>query len=180
MKTELRDFEVLIPTLDGKSVADKVTVQVPMIWDDEAEQFLLTPEAHEIIDNTKARHLGLLLPNQLRELRERLDLSQKEIGELLQIGEKSWSRWESGRQRPSRSVNILLRALYDGEIDVEYLEHISSVPPSWETVLINLRISDFRRSAKRKPILMDDAVVFGTTPRLTLITIAESRSERPA
>ena len=43
------------------------------------------------------------------------------MAELLQIGEKSYSRWETGRERPSRSMNILLAALADGRIDVAYL-----------------------------------------------------------
>jgi DNA-binding transcriptional regulator YiaG len=124
MNVELRDFEVRIPTVDGKSVADTVIVRVPMVWDEELETYLLTPKAHEIIDNTKARHMGLLLPQQLRELRERLNLTQKEIGELLQLGEKTWTRWETGRERPSRSMNILLRAFEDGKIDEDYLNSI--------------------------------------------------------
>jgi len=93
-----------------------------MEWDEELGEFLLTPRAHQIIENTKARYMGLLLPEQMKELRSRLCLTQSQMGELLQVGEKSWTRWESGKQRPSRSVNLLLRALYDGEITVEYLE----------------------------------------------------------
>jgi DNA-binding transcriptional regulator YiaG len=80
-----------------------------------------TPEAHEMIEDTKARHMGLLLPAQFKELRERYDFSQKEMGELFQVGEKSWTRWESGKHRPSRSINLLIRALYEGKIPVNYL-----------------------------------------------------------
>jgi DNA-binding transcriptional regulator YiaG len=153
MKTEYKDFEVLIPTPDGESIAEEITVSVPMIWDEEAQDFLLTPEAHEIIENTKIRYMGLLNPEQLRELRNRLgNLSQKAIGELLQVGEKSWSRWESGKQRPSRSVNLLLRALYDGEISVEYLAHISGVRPTWEKIV---HCPQFFRTVEKRPILMD-------------------------
>ena len=60
---EYRDFEVLIPDIDGKSIVDRVVVSVPVVWDDELQTYLLTPEAHEIIDNTKARYMGLLLPH---------------------------------------------------------------------------------------------------------------------
>ena len=65
--------------------------------------------------------MGLLLPGQFRELRERYDFTQKEMGELLQVGEKSWTRWESGKHRPSRSINLLIRALHEGKISVNYL-----------------------------------------------------------
>jgi len=151
VKHELRDFEVLIPSTDGHSVVEKITVSVPMILDEDLGEFLLTPEAHEIIENTKARYMGLLLPSQLLELRDRLNLTQNEIGRLLQIGEKSWSRWEGGKQRPSRSVNLLLRALYDGEISIEYLAHISGVRPAWNKII---RCKFFKVGAK-KPIRMD-------------------------
>lgn len=121
MKTKLEDFEILVPNADGTAVQEKVTVKIPLVWDEEFETWVLTEEAHEIIDNTKARHMGLLLPAQMKALRERLGLTQKEMGELLQAGEKSWNRWESGRHRPSRSINLLIRALDDGIIPVDYL-----------------------------------------------------------
>jgi DNA-binding XRE family transcriptional regulator len=121
MKTKNEQFEVLVPNLEGNGVAERVKVVAPMRWDEELQEWLLTPEAHEIIESTKARHMGLLLPAQLKELRERHDYTQKEMGELFQVGEKSWTRWESGKHRPSRSINLLIRALYEGEISLNYL-----------------------------------------------------------
>jgi hypothetical protein len=64
MKEEFRDFEVLIPSFDGRSTAERITVSVPMKWDEDLEEYLLTPRAHEIIEDTKARYMGLLLPIQ--------------------------------------------------------------------------------------------------------------------
>jgi len=121
MKTKYEEFEVLIPKADGSGVVEKVKVTIPLRWDEEVREWLMTPEAHEIIEDTKARHMGLLLPPQFRELRERFKLSQKEMGELFQVGEKSWTRWESGKHRPSRSINLLIRALYEGAISINYL-----------------------------------------------------------
>ena len=137
MKTKLRDFEVLIPNLDETAVADRVNVRVPVRWDEDIEQWILTPEAHEIIDNTKARHMGLLLPYQFRELRERHGYSQNQMGELFQVGEKSWTRWESGKHRPSRSINLMIRALYDGAISIDYLLKRAGKPakPQWATAI---------------------------------------------
>ena len=43
------------------------------------------------------------------------------MSDLLQIGAKSYTRWESGRARISRSMNVLLSALRDGAVTVEYL-----------------------------------------------------------
>lgn len=129
MKTKYEEFEVLVPNIDGTAVAERVKVIIPLRWDDELEEWLLTPEAHEIIDNTKARRMGLLLPAQLKELRERYDYTQKEMGELFQVGEKSWTRWESGKHRPSRVINLTIRALYEGEISINYLLKRAGKPP---------------------------------------------------
>src|SRR5258707_15459412 len=71
--------------------------------------------------HTQPRHMGLLLPNQFKELRERYGYTQKEMGELFQVGEKSWTRWESGKHRPSRSISLLIRAVYEGELSLNYL-----------------------------------------------------------
>lgn len=121
MKTKCEPFEVLVPDLDGTGVAERVMVTIPLEWDEELNQWLLAPEAHRIIEDTKARHMGLLLPAQFKELRERYDYTQKEMGELFQVGEKSWTRWESGKHRPSRSISLLIRALYEGEVSINYL-----------------------------------------------------------
>jgi transcriptional regulator with XRE-family HTH domain len=128
MKTKNEEFEVLVPNIDGTAVAERVKVTIPLRWDEELEEWLLTPEAHQIIEDTKARHMGLLLPAQLKELRERYDYTQKEMGELFQVGEKSWTRWESGKHRPSRSINLIIRALYEGEISINYLLNRAGKP----------------------------------------------------
>jgi transcriptional regulator with XRE-family HTH domain len=74
-----------------------------------------------MLDAVKARHLGILLPDQLRAMRKAIGLTQKKMAELLQLGEKTWTRWETGAERPSRSMNVLLCALHEGKIDVGYL-----------------------------------------------------------
>lgn len=126
-----RLHEVVIPTADGASVAERIPIKVPMLWDHELNEWLITPEAEELIETTKARHMGLLLPSELKALRERLGLSQQAIGELLQIGAKSWTRWESGGQRPSRSINLLLRALDSGMVSPHQLREINSSRADW-------------------------------------------------
>lgn len=129
MRIEEREFEVQVPKADGSGIAEKVKVMVPVYWDEEIQDWLMTPEAHERIDNTKERLMGLLLPEQLKELRERYDYTQMEMGELFQVGEKSWTRWESGKHRPSRVINLLICALYEGEISINYLLKRAGKPP---------------------------------------------------
>lgn len=148
MKIENQKFDVSIPTLDGKGIAEWVSIKIPMEWDDEVQEWLMTPEGDKRVEDTKSRHMGLLLPDEMKELRHRLSLTQTEIGALLQIGEKTWTRWESGKARPSRSVNLLLKALHDREITIDFLKRQKQSRTGWNKVI------PFP-NPKTKPIQMD-------------------------
>jgi len=127
-----------IPTMDGSGIAETVKVTVPALRDPKDGEIYLTTEATAILDKVKARRMGLLMPEQLKALRERLGLTQKQISELLQIGEKSWTRWETGKERPSRSMNVTLWALNDGRIDPAYLRALARRQADWATTLSEL------------------------------------------
>ena len=118
-------IEVRIPTLDGTRFAEAVRVKVPAWRDPEDGEFYLDSAATKILEKVKARHTGLLTPSQIKVLRKNLGLTQKEISNLLQIGLKTWTRWETGRERPFRSINVLLCALHDGKIDLPYLASLA-------------------------------------------------------
>lgn len=113
-------YDVLIPSADGLSVVGHKTIEVPA-WKAPDGEIYLDDEANDKIDQTKARLMGILSPAEIKNLRIRLHLTQKEISELLQIGEKSWTRWETGREHLSGAINVLLCALNDGKIDITYL-----------------------------------------------------------
>lgn len=131
-------FPVAIPTVDGKGIAETVVIEVPCKIDPTTGEEFLTGEALAEIDRVKARHMGLLQPEEIRKLRECLGLTQKDMSDLLQIGAKSYTRWESGRERPFRSLNILLRALYDGKLDVNYLRSIQAAEFNWKPMVDKL------------------------------------------
>lgn len=118
---QLRPFDVHIPNLDADGIAETIQIQVPVQIDQLTGEEILTPEAHELIEKTKARRMGLMSADELRALRERFELTQEELSGLLRIGAKTYTRWESGRARPSRSLNLLLCALRDGALTLEYL-----------------------------------------------------------
>jgi transcriptional regulator with XRE-family HTH domain len=120
-------FEIHIPDAEGESTLRTVTIQVPARWDDAIGEWVLTEEAHEQIENRKALEMGILSPVHLTELRERHGLTKKEIGSLFQVGEKSWNRWECGKHRLTRSMNLLIRALYDREISIRYLQEKAGI-----------------------------------------------------
>jgi DNA-binding transcriptional regulator YiaG len=115
-------FDVQIPNFDGDGIAETITIEVQAYVDPESGEDILTPESLELIETTQARHMGLMSPEELRDLREeRLHLTQEEMSDLLQIGAKTYTRWESGRARPSRSLNVMLCAIRDGLLNVDYL-----------------------------------------------------------
>lgn len=134
-KKETITIDIPIPSSDGESIAHTIPVEVAARYDQDLEDYVLDGDAMAKIDRVKARHMGLMQPEEIKALRTRLGLTQKEISELLQIGEKSWSRWETGRERPSRSMNILIMSLNDGKVDVNYLRRMNRTSKTaWENI----------------------------------------------
>jgi DNA-binding transcriptional regulator YiaG len=121
MKLKKVPFNVHIPNLDGDGIALTVPIEVQAYTDPETGEDVLTPESLELIEKTQARHMGLMSAEEIKALRTRLRLPQDEMSHLLQIGAKTYTRWESGRARPSRSMNVMLCALRDGQLDMNYL-----------------------------------------------------------
>ena len=114
--------EVIVPAHGavGYQIAEKIEVPA---WQDPVDgEIYLTSEAEEKLAEVKARYMGPLSPEQFKELREYFGMSQKEISALLQIGARSWSRWECGKERPSRMTNLLLSALYEGELHIDFFK----------------------------------------------------------
>jgi transcriptional regulator with XRE-family HTH domain len=122
---------VHIPTVNGKEISETVEVEVSAYRNPKDGEIYLDGDALQVLDDTKARYMGLMLPEAVRHLRQQLGVTQKRMAALLQIGEKSYCRWETGRERPSRSMNVLLAALNDGRIDVAYLESRLSPDFNW-------------------------------------------------
>ncbi len=54
---------------------------------------------------------GLLLPAQIKAIREKLGLTQTVMAERLGVGEKTYTRWESGRSIQNKSSDNLIRLM---------------------------------------------------------------------
>jgi DNA-binding transcriptional regulator YiaG len=155
-------IDVPIPSLDGTSVAYTVPVVVPALRDPVDGEIYLEGEAQEIIDRTKARYMGLISAPEIRGLREYLGVTQRSMSELLQMGAKTYTRWESGGDHPSRSLNILLRALRDGRIDVPYLRSIrpnlDGTVANWSHVWSNAPARQATESVPVKSTTVEPAI----------------------
>jgi DNA-binding transcriptional regulator YiaG len=120
MKTKTTDFTLQIPDAEGKIVR-RVKIKVPVEWDEAIGEWMMTPEALRMVEDAKAREMGLIMPEEMKALRKSLGLTQAQIGALFQVGGKSWTRWESGKYRPNRVISLLIRAVADGHLSADYL-----------------------------------------------------------
>jgi DNA-binding transcriptional regulator YiaG len=120
--TEKRFFPIAIRTNPDEEPHVVDTIEVDVILCN-GEEFL-TPESSERIERERAHHLGLLTGEDIKAIRERYSISQKEFTRLLQCGEKSLSRWENGRGQPTGLVNTMLRLLDEGFVDLHCLRAV--------------------------------------------------------
>jgi putative zinc finger/helix-turn-helix YgiT family protein len=77
----------------------------------------LQEAAHDLY---RRKH-GLLSAGEIRSLRERFDMTQSALADLLRLGSNTLSRWESGRNVQTASMDVLLRMLRDVPGTVDYL-----------------------------------------------------------
>lgn len=69
---------------------------------------------------------GLLSADEIRSLRERLDLTQGELSRLLGLGQNTLSRWEAGRSIQSVAMDYLLRLVCDVPGTLDYLRKLAA------------------------------------------------------
>jgi DNA-binding transcriptional regulator YiaG len=67
---------------------------------------------------------GLLSSDEIRSIRERIDLTQAALSKLLHLGGNTLSRWEAARNVQTAAMDILLRLIRDVPGSLDYLrEH---------------------------------------------------------
>lgn len=72
----------------------------------------LDEEASKQISQAFRRQAGLLTPEEIRQNRKMLGLTQEELAERLGVAEATLSRWENGWQIQQRSLDKLLRLFF--------------------------------------------------------------------
>lgn len=103
-----RTYRVEIPDLTVPQCADCQAISL----DDEADRQ---------ISAAFRRQARLLPPEEIREGREKLGLTQKQFATLLGIGEATVSRWETGAQIQQRAMDRFLRLCFASPAAVELL-----------------------------------------------------------
>ena len=86
------------------------------------------PEAARIRHEAICRALRLLTPTEIRDIRERLNLTQAEFARLTRLGEATISRWERGRLLQNPAMDRYLRLIAYGDDNVQFLRRLQEPP----------------------------------------------------
>jgi putative zinc finger/helix-turn-helix YgiT family protein len=61
------------------------------------------------IERVRYLRLGLLSPEQIRQVRAKTGLSAVEMSQIIGAGDKSYTRWENGKSIPNKATDTLIR-----------------------------------------------------------------------
>lgn len=110
LRPTLRDYAT--PLKDGK----KITIpDVPMLECDHCGDSVINDEGNSRIDTFLDHLLNPISPEEVQQLLSKYHLTQKEASVITGYGEKNFSRWATGKARPSESVSNILRLLLSDE-----------------------------------------------------------------
>ena len=83
-------------TYGEASSAAQVTAEVPVRTCTNCHFQFTDGEAEEARHDAVCRHLGVLTPKEIVDLRKRYEMSRAQFAELTRLGEASLARWENG------------------------------------------------------------------------------------
>jgi putative zinc finger/helix-turn-helix YgiT family protein len=101
---------------------------VPVLTCPACGEVFYGPEAEQAHRRAICAAFGLLAPEQIRGVRERLGRSQEEFSRLSGIGVATLSRWEQGRSMPTRALDRYLRVLAALPDAISVLEQLRRSP----------------------------------------------------
>jgi len=78
---------------------------------DHCDESFLTPVGSQRVDDYIDHSTDTISTEELQLFLRQYDLTQKKAAEILQIGEKNFSRWLNGKQRVSASMSSYIRTL---------------------------------------------------------------------
>ena len=113
----------------GELAAD-LTVRLPVCRCDNCDFDYLDHEGERIKHEAVCRHLGVLTPSEIRNIRERHGLSRAAFAKITGIGEASLSRWEGGIKVQNPANDRYLRLLaHPGVLGLlQEVEGVASAP----------------------------------------------------
>lgn len=109
---------------EGEDKVPVVAENVPVQVCTHCQETFSGPEAARIRHLAICRALGLLTPDEIRAIRERLGPSQPQFAKLTGIGEATISRWERGRLLQNKAMDRYLRLLDRNPGNVRILKEL--------------------------------------------------------
>jgi HTH-type transcriptional regulator/antitoxin MqsA len=88
------------------------------------------------------REEGLLFPDEIKAIRQRLGMTQAEFEQLLATGPKTVVRWERGTVCQSTTADRLMRLVDVSALNVEYLRDLHGLPESVPSPALSPRFVD--------------------------------------
>src|SRR5262249_28623596 len=113
------------------------------------------PEAGRIRHNAICRALKLLTPDQIKSIRERFQMTQRDFEKHTGIGEATVSRWERGRLLQSRAHDNFLRLLGKNPSNLEILRRQEDCSQD-DTIDDPILISESSTGEEANPCLVYD------------------------
>lgn len=106
-----RDVRPFVVTYKGKSR----TVDLPGYYPENGDDGVHVGDDMEVTDTAlrvlKEEVEGIPSPTTIRRVRQKLNLSQREAGGILKVGENAFDKYERGLVEPSGPTSQLLRLL---------------------------------------------------------------------
>ena len=106
-------------------VTDGNPITLPGVWVERCDhcgEIVFPGETTRFIESAVAEETEQLTGRELERIREELGVAtQDEMSEILGLGLKTFHKWESGRQFPTRSMSYYIRVLAEIPGAFEYL-----------------------------------------------------------
>jgi putative zinc finger/helix-turn-helix YgiT family protein len=100
--------------MEHDGTAYEITVPTLEVLDCQACQNRKLPdESFEKVLQALYEKAGLLTPSEIRNKRESLGLTQKQLATFMTVPDSTVSRWETGGQIQQRAMDKLLRVFFD-------------------------------------------------------------------
>ena len=106
----------------GKDAVE-LTVPVPVYSCSQCGLTFTTERAEILRHEAVCRHLGVLSPAQIRDIRTRANLTRERFAALTGIGTASLARWETGELIQSAGYDKYLRLLHRRAFDMVSMSH---------------------------------------------------------
>ena len=102
---------------------------------------ILSHELDQAIEAQRHKRLELLTPEEIRQVRQRTGLSAVEMGHILGVGEKTYTRWETGRSVQNKANDLLIRLL---EANAEALAMVQAARQPNRVAMIGQYIQELK------------------------------------